>query len=449
MKAATNTLTLTGPHALRALARAFGQFDNFDRFVAGLQSALHRSPRFEQTHIAIDRGLAASPERFSSGTLSLPLVGDYGAIGALQVGAAHADRRQFGPEDLHLLAGLADFLGAALSQAQRAQDAARGRELLRLLLNQAPVGIAAYGLDRRLIVANESAVRWLGSATLPFADFETGTENFHLRADGKLVYGEVRRAPDAGGVWILVLQDLTPDQSRLMDGFQREVFRALAGNQRCGIALVESADPQNGVLRRLPAVRAALQNSEIAGPYDAHRIGLVLAGGGLALRARLRQVRGAFAGLPGLRLSYSELGRNGRTPDALLASALQRSGLYDELLRPAVLVQDDNPAVADTLAMVLGRDFHVVKSPNADRTRALLVDETFEGLVIELDPRAGPSGAELAREARLLQPGIQSFLTTIGEAAIPPATTDATVVEKPFNVAALTALVREKLAPKS
>ncbi|MBX3736489.1 MAG: hypothetical protein KF715_07370 [Candidatus Didemnitutus sp.] len=444
---AAATIPVNGPAALRALARAFGQFDNFDRFVAGLQAALDRSPTFEHSLIALDRGIAEGASRFPPSTLSLPLMGDGGSHGALQVGVDQ--RRPFAAEDLHLLAGLADFLGAALSQAQRAQDAARGRELLRLLLNQAPVGIAAYGLDRRPIVANESAARWLGSATLPFADFETGTENFHLRADGKLVYGEVRRAPDAGGVWIIVLQDLTPDQSRLMDGLQREVFRALANHQRCGIALVESADPQNGALRRLPAVRAALQSPEIAGPYDAHRIGLVLAGGGLALRARLRQVRGAFAGVPDLRLSYSELGRDGRTPDALLASALQRSGSYDELLRPAVLVQDDNPAVADTLAMVLGRDFHVVKSPNADRTRALLVDETFEGLVAELEPRAGPSGTELAREARLLQPGIQSFLTTIGEAAIPPATTDATVIEKPFNVAALTALVREKLARQS
>jgi PAS domain-containing protein len=440
---AAATVSLPGPAALRALARAFGQFDNFDRFVAALQGALERSTGFEHSLIALDAGVAEGASKFPPGTLSLPLLGDQGVLGALQV-AAGGERRPFGAEDLHLLAGLADFLGAVLAQARRAQDAGRGRELLRLLLNQAPVGIAAFGLDRRPIVANESAARWLGGSALPFAEFEAGNEIFHLRAEGKLISGEARRITDSGGAWVVVLHDLTSEQSRLLDGLHREVYRALAENQPCGVALIESIDLRNGALRRLPAVRAALRGTELAGPYDANRIGLVLAGGGLALRARLRELQPIFAGLPELRLGYAELGRDGRAPDALLGAALQRWGRCADVLRPAVLVQDENPAVADALALVLHRDFRVVKSPGAARTRELLAAENFEGFIAELEPRSGPTGTELAREARQLQPGIQSFLTAIGSAPLATAT-GATVIEKPFDVAALTTLLNERL----
>lgn len=439
---ASSTVSLAGPAALRAFARAFGQFDDFDRFVAGIQAALDRSPRFAHSLIALDRSIAA-PVHFPSGTLSFPLVGEAGTVGTLQV-AATGERRQFGSEDLHLLAGLADFLSAVLAQSQRAQDATRGRELLRLLLNQAPVGIAAYGLDRRPIVANESAARWLGHAPLPFEDFEAGADQFHLRADGKLVYGEARRLADAGGAWIVVLHDLTPDQSKLLDGMHRELFRALAHQAPCSIALIESTELRQGVLHRLPALRATLGSHEIAGPYDVHRVAVVLASGGLAVRARLRQLHAVFAGLPELRLGYAELGRDGRAPDTLLGAAIHRHRRFEDVLQPAVLVQDENPGVADTLAMVLGRDFRVVKSSNASHTRTLLAAEPFEAIIAELEPRTGISGVELAREASELQPGIQPFLTAIGDMPL-PAAMNAIVIPKPFDVSELTQLVRAKI----
>ena len=48
--------------------------------------------------------------------------------------------RSFGPEDLHLLSGLADFLAVVLDRAQEWREVERLRQLLGLLLNQAPVG---------------------------------------------------------------------------------------------------------------------------------------------------------------------------------------------------------------------------------------------------------------------------------------------------------------------
>ncbi|MBA4137451.1 MAG: hypothetical protein C0518_09070 [Opitutus sp.] len=440
------TVPLNGPIALRALARAFGQFDNFDRFVGGLQAALDSSTTFKHSIIAVNREMAESVGRFPAGALSFPLLGDSGSVGALQTSALEG-RRQFAAEDLHLLAGLADFLGAVLTQAQRLQDAGRGRELLRLLLNQAPVGIAAYGADRRPIVANELAVRWLGAVPLPFEEIETGGDSFYLRSEGKLVYGEARRVAEVpGGAWIFVLHDLTPEQGRLMDGMQRELYRARAEKSACSLVLLEVADARHSALRRLPALRATLQPGEIAGPYDAHRVGLIVSASGLALRRRLRNLRPILDDLAGVRLGYSELGRDGRTPEALLHAALQRYGGLPQMLRPALLIHDENPGVAATLAMVLGREFRVVQSGSLERTRDLLDGEPFEGIIAEWEPGIDRAGHEsIVRLARGLQPGIRIFYTSVQPAAQVPAEEEAVVIEKPFEVSALVAAVRQAL----
>jgi PAS domain-containing protein len=444
--APTEIVTLSGPHALHALARAFQQFENFDRFVAALEGALPRAAGWAEARIVLDRSLVAEAERFSPGLLSLPLSDGPAAAGLLRVGGG-GERRLFGAEDLHLLAGLADFLGAVLTQARRVQDATRGRELLRLLLNQVPVGVAAYGFDRRPIVANEVALRWLGGNPLPFEEIEAGAESFYLRAEGKLVYGEVRRVDDLpSGAWMFVLHDLTPEQARLLEGLQREIFRALAEQRPCGVALLEVADRRHGALRRLPALRAALEPGELAGPYDATRVAVVLGAGGLELRARLRRLRAVVQDLPGVRLGLAELGRDGRTPEALLHAALQRHGEIDGALRPALLIHGENPAVAETLQMVLGRDYQVCASQELEQTRRWLSTRSFEGLVIELD--AGRDGVEsepVVRLARELQPGIRTLYTTVQPATEIEVEPGAFVIEKPFDVASLSARVRALL----
>lgn len=444
MPRATAVVNMNGPAALRALARAFAHLGDFDRFVAGLQAALDTSSFFERTTIQLDRTMAEGAPHFSPGALALPLAGDGAAFGTLQV-APGGEHRQFDAADLHLMAGLADFLSVALTQALHAQDAARAKELFRFLLNQAPVGIAAYAADRRMIVANDLAARWLAEGPPPFDDLERGAGGFHLRTGGKLIYGEARRA-GAAGDWIVVLHDLTADQIRLLERMKRDAYRALAEGGSLGFALVESAQLGDGVLRRLPGLQAALRPGEAAGPYDAHRVGLVLPGlGGVALRARLRELKAVFAGAPGLRAGYAELGRDGRVPEGLLEAALQRYGDYDALLRPALLVQDGDPAVAEMFSLVLGGELRVVTSASAERTRDLLEREVFELLAVELEPRSGPGGAELVAAACARQPGLKPLFTTIG-APVQPLPAGSVAVEKPFDAEALRALVRARLA---
>jgi len=441
---------MTGPAALRALAKAFSQFNEFDNFVQGLRSALEHTEHFERLTIQVDRALLQQKDQFAPGALTLPLTGASGPIGLLQAAPAPG-LRQFGPEDLHLLAALSDFLSAALAQALNQEDAARRRELLRFLLNQAPVGIAAYGENKRLIVANDIASRWLAEAGVPFEELQKTPGGFHLRASGKLIYGEARRmVEDASGSWIVVLQDLTGEQVRLLELVKRETYRALVDNFRMGFVLIEGPQARDGVLHRLAAVRASLLPGEFAGPYDARRIGLVLPElEGVSLRARLRRLRGAFANTGGLRLGFSEVARDGRTPEALLEAALRHPVAYDEILRPTLLVHDDSAAVTDTFAMVLGREFGVVKSTSPERTRELLAQESFDGFVTEMELRNGVSGAELVRYAREKQPGIRSFFTTVQRApyGLPAGASqaDALILEKPFDVATLTETVRAGL----
>ena len=69
-------LKLTGPAALRTLARAFAHFSDFDRFVQGLQASLDQSEHFEKMTIQLDHGLADAPAHFSPGVLTLPLAGE-------------------------------------------------------------------------------------------------------------------------------------------------------------------------------------------------------------------------------------------------------------------------------------------------------------------------------------------------------------------------------------
>ena len=71
----------------------------------------------------------------------------------------------------------------------------------------------------------------------------------------------------------------------------------------------------------------------------------------------------------------------------------------------------------------------------------------FEGFVAELESRTGPDGAELMRYARAKLPGIRPFFLTARPMAHDwPAEADAVIFEKPFDAAAVTQAMKEKLA---
>lgn len=447
MSESVHKTSLAGPEALRALARAFSDFGDFDRFVNGLQSALAQSAPFAQSAILLDKDLAAGAAPFASGQLSVPLSGAAGAHGVLQ-SSPRAGTKQFGAEDLHLLAGLADFLSAVLDQAVKTQDARRSQELLRFLLNQAPIGLAAYTTERRLLVANDLGRDWLGEAGPPFLEIEAGHENFHLRAAGKLIYGEARRAPD--GVWVIALHDLTPGQMRLIESLQREAFRGLVEECPVSFALIESPQVREGVLKQLPALRHVLAGNELAGPYDANRIGVVLTGaGGAVARQRLRQWQGLLGDVGTLRAGLAELRRDGTSSEAMLAAALRRSAPYGETVRPAVLIHDNDHGVAQAVSLILGKDYRVLKSTDVAQTREILRREDLDVFVTDLDLRGEVEGVELVREVRAIQPSIRPLFTSVHdgphELPLELAAGGAMVLAKPFAPDDLRQALRDRL----
>ncbi|OHE87912.1 MAG: hypothetical protein A3G75_10990 [Verrucomicrobia bacterium RIFCSPLOWO2_12_FULL_64_8] len=451
----------SGPAALRALAAAFAHLQDFERFLGGLQGALDQAGWFGS--VKLEAGVTQGElALFPGGELTLPLAGGRGPHGVLRA-AGRDEIRTFGPEDLHLLAGLAEFLAAVLDRAREWRDAERHRQLLRFLLNQAPVGIVAYDEDHRVAAGNDLARRWLGGgedlwaallAALP-EEVRRGGEvpraGFHLRAEGRLVFGELRPAAGvegAGGVCVLVMTDLTPEQARLLDALRRETYRCQSRHLRLSFALLESPRIVGGLLQLLPGLRALLPAAVTAGPYDANRVGLVFPECGRpAAVAQLRRLQPLMAGAP-VRAGLAELERDAQEPDALLEAALGGLRPLPEAVRPALLLHDDDAAVNDALALVLGRDFEVVKSTDVEQTRRLLGGRNFDALITEVELRAA-SGLDLARLARELQPGIQTFFTTASEmprsAEGDQALANTVVFQKPFNTLAFAQILKEKL----
>jgi CheY-like chemotaxis protein len=273
---------------------------------------------------------------------------------------------------------------------------------------------------------------------------------FHLRIEGRLVYCELRNpaGSDGAGGWVVVMTDLTADQARLLDALHRETYRCQWLRRRLGFVLLESPLGVGGILQLLPELRASLPAAVVVGPYDANRVGLVFPElGRAAIVAHLRRLKPLLAGAS-IRAGLAELGREGGEPEKLLQTALVRLRPLDELLRPALLLHDDNSAVNDTLAYVLGGDFELVKSSSEERTRQLLRTRDFDALITEVDLR-GASGLELARLAGDLQPGIHTFFTAISELAAEAVgaqePVDAVVFRKPFDARMLGRTVREKL----
>jgi len=454
--------TVPGLAALRALTAAFAHLRDFDRFVGGLQAALDQSDWFGRVTLDVAGVERNREEQFVLGEMTLPVQGEAGAHGNLRAAGPGA-ARAFGPEDLHLLAGLADFLAAVLDRARDWREVERQRQMLGFLLNQAPVGILAFDEERHVTAANDLARRWLGGGADLWGALQSLLPDdvksalpaaagcFHLRSEGRLVFGEMRSpagGPTAGGVWVVVMTDLSPDQARLLDTLRRETYRCQWRQLRLCFALLESPRIAGGLLQQLPALRSTLPSTVAVGPYDANRVGLVFPEcGRTAAAMQLRRLKPLAAEAP-VRAGLAELGREGGEPEALVQAAVAGLRPFGEAVRPILLLHDDNPAVNDALAYVLGHDFDVVKSASVERTRQLLRGQPFDALITEIELRAA-SGLDLARLATEVQPGIRPFFTTVSEmpaaAAADPRLAGAVVFQKPFDARALAQTVREKL----
>jgi PAS domain-containing protein len=453
-------VNLSGPSALRELAKAFGHIQDFRRFTEILESALGKAAFFETARIQL---FANSPlaNQFPEGHLVLPLAGQQQMHGMLTVSGGVAPR-EFGAEDIHLLSSLGAIIAAALDHALRHGEIQRNLDILTFILNLAPVGFVALDAERRVLFANDLARRWLDAEknedlakrlTPEILGVEWWSQSrFHLRAEGRLVYGESCTFFDTNlaknGANVIVLTDMTAEQIRLFDGLQRELYRCRWLETKLSFVLLESTQAGTGLLQRLPDLRAVLKPGEITGPYDAFRVGLVLPELDRAqVLARLRSW-GEMVPSEGLRAAVVTTSDT-TSAESVLSQALAAMKPVEDLLRRVLLLHDDYAAVNDMLEMVLGRDYDVVKSSNLDHSMDLLRSRPFDGLVTEVDLRSGESGVSLALLAKQLQPSIRPFFTTVAHAGKSltnvPQLSDHVVIRKPFDVRQLEQTIRDAL----
>ncbi len=455
----TSRVVLPGPAALRELARAFEHIADFRRFAEMLEGVLGKAGFFEETQIQLFDE-APPTGVFAAGQLTLPLPGREDMHGVLRV-VGGTPERPFGPEDLHLLSALGAVIAAAMDHALRHGDIHRNLEIMSFVLNLAPVGLLAVDGQGKVILANDLALRWLGAETIDMVAARLAPEvlgvdwhaqpKFHLRTGGKLIYGEARTAgapPAEGGqTRALVLTDLTAEQVRLMDGLQRELYRCRWLGRKLAFVLVESTQAGGALLQCLPELRALLGPGELVGPYDASRIGLVLPESDRA--QVLARLRSWVEKMPAAGLRASVVVSTEASGERVLGQALDGMQPVERLLRRVLLLHDDYAAVNDMLAMVLGRDYDIVKSSRLDESMALLRTRSFDALVTEVELRAGGSGVELALLAKQLQPSIRPFFTTVAHSerlvTNEPSLADHVVIRKPFDVRQLEATVRTAL----
>lgn len=407
--------------SFRSLAGAFEHLSDFRGFFAALGQTLASSGLLPETKLQLVRESPAETEAvFTPGLLTIPLTGRSELHGALQVARRDRERR-FSAEDLQLATALGSFVAALGDHALAHRDALRQLEEIRFLLDHAPVGFVVFDAESRPVLLNTVARRWLGESgggdplrllAAPGPDGAAARQ--YVRLGGKLISAETLVAPGKDPrrtTRVVVLTDLTPDQTALLEALARELYRARWKNSSLGFALFEDVGGRSSLHGLLPDLRANLGLRDVCGPYDAHRIGVVLPDQplGAALR-RLRKLRTLFSPEQTAVALVGATAADGEG-EGLLQRALGSMRPMGEWLRPAVLLHDDYPAVNDALALVLRREFDVHKSSSVVETRALLESQHFDALVTELDLQEGVSGLELAHEARARQPDLRTVFT--------------------------------------
>ncbi len=385
------------------------------------------------------------PESFGPGKLSLT-VGTGAQIATVAKLAPPRERQHFGVEDLHMMAGLSELLGAAVDVAHRIGRDERAIAALKAVLNFAPVGICAFDELGRVDAVNALARGWLALAegdaiatALPagatFEDIRNGA-SFHLRVGGRLLFCESR--PNVEGRYgALVVSDLTPEQGRLLDALNREVYRGNHLRRSLHFVLLERAQPMGVLLSAMPAMRNAMGQHAIVGPYDAARVGIIFPDSSWSAATLHLRTIAPVVGAAEVRLGRSGLKSFKETPEAVIETALDFKETLAAVIRPRILVHDEYRGVGDALKLVLGDDCEVVGSTDLGEAHRLIQDQHFDAVLADLNPAAG--GPDLVATARNRNENVRAFYlsSTLPGALSGRVQSDVPVFSKPFNVEAV------------
>jgi DNA-binding response OmpR family regulator len=124
----------------------------------------------------------------------------------------------------------------------------------------------------------------------------------------------------------------------------------------------------------------------------------------------------------------------------MMVATIMEGGAHgiQEDAAPTVLVVEDDRLVMMVITEALADDhFRVLAAPDAIAARKLLESDAVDVLFTDIDLGPGPSGLDLAREARRLCPGLAVVYASGGRPSVPKdlAVPGATFVPKPYRQA--------------
>jgi hypothetical protein len=439
--------------AARRLADAFRRMDDFRAFAAGLEAALAETQLFDRAALAVfDEKKGEEPPAlpFPPSALSLPLTKENG--GVIGMVSFAPEMGECGPDDLHLMGGLAELVSAMLAHVFRYEEHRCNLRMMRFLLDQAPVAIICFNREGRAVLDNAATRRIVeaGAETnwgLPrswLEEAEVAPGAFHLEVRGRLYDVAVGSSPTFAedGLRTLVFQDLTPEVERFRESFAREIYRCGWLGLPLTVAVIEAPRDAARLMRALARLRGLLSWPAESGPWDARTVAIVAPEMRLGLLVdKLRQAGDAFG--ERWELGIASLENRRIEPADLLDEARATRQKVGETLRCSLLLHDDYPAVNDMLEMILRDRFRLTKSQNYQDTLALLSRGHFDGLITEVDLSNGADAWQLARAARTAIPGIRTIFTSasVFSRQDEPGFAGEIVIRKPFDVAELRSVV--------
>lgn len=429
------------PATLRTLAADLRAGADLSALLAALGRALAAVPTLRGFTVEAP----AEATTFDTERLAIPLLGAGGSLGMMKI--ATGGSGTFRSSRLHLAGALADLAAVMIDHALMARSRTAPAEMIAIALVDVPVGVLCFDGSGALVFANPAAHQALGgripadwsavwTALAPAGRREPG-QSFVLRQGSRLVHATARRA-SATGPGAVVLTDLAARINGFGEALAGEVYRSLVERAPLCLGLLVGADGSPAALEAVEAGRSLLPVGARVGPVDAEAVGVLVASAtASALWPVLHRLARDAGGVEVLRGGVAVLRQEGDTPGALLARAGAALRTLHADARPGLLLSDRSPAVNETLALILRREFAVTCCGRWNDSLTLLGEQPFDGLVLEYPSRGDAEGEAFVRTALELQPGARSFFVTDLPGPWTPADLgcpDAPVFRKPFVV---------------
>jgi len=457
--------------AFRRFRGAVGALPDPEAFKASLDAAVRRDPAFAawifEPPAEAEEG-ARAELTFQKGEVVLPLA--EGASESYLKVRGRRDDEPFAAEDFHLMGATAEFVGSLVDRAEAWRADRRRAAALRLLLDQLPVGVAAFDEGGGLAAGNARGRAMLGvDATADAAAWREARERLeasvppggegHAAIGGRLLFAVSRdcASDEAGGLRVYALHDLSAQTERLFNWIDRHYFKSRQQALPLALALCRSRDRPGFAMEvfRRSGEAMGVDAGNIQ-PVDAYTCACVFPEVAPATaRRRLRQAAEATGAACHAAVVPARNERAGEaTPsEQSLAAAEAELAPWAEAVAPRVLVIDAYPSAKDALELILDGACAFARSDRFADLAEQAGEGGWEAVVVDADVWGADAWRREAEALRQTSPEIRLIASTCRPAAEARAlkgiAADVPVLEKPFDARAARGALSAALAPLS